>query len=469
MAVERCTRWPKPMGTTMGRRRTKSTKRRVRTHKRDSNSKKRTAARGIGQLRATYKSFRPGLYGDGGNLYLQVTDGANGRCRSWIFRYQLKGSQRRRDMGLGSLDDVMLVDARETARKYRLLVRDGIDPITDRAARVAKNLAASTAVMTFQQAAETYITQHRAGWKNPVHAAQWPSSLEAYAYPTLARMSVSDIETAHVMQVLKPIWKDKVQTATKVRGRIEAILGWATASGYRKDDSGHDRPNPARWRGHLDKLLAAPEMIKPTIHQKALPYDEVPAFAAELRKRKGVAALALEFTILTAVRTSDVLTARWQDIDRADRMWVIPQMSKTHKEHRVPLSTAAFAVLDKIETMTRGIGGVVGQSEFVFPNDVSGDALSENAMLSVINRMGRKGAMTTHGCRSSFRDWALEQTNFPWELAEISLGHKVGTKTERANARGKAVAKRVAIMQSWANFIAKPKASGKVIPMARTL
>jgi integrase len=453
------------MGTTMGRRRKKSTKRAVRTHKRDSNSKKRTAARGIGQLPATYKSLGPGLYGDGGNLYLQVTDGANGRCRSWIFRYQLKGSQRRRDMGLGSLDDVLLVDARETARKYRLLVRDGIDPITDRAARVAKNLAASTAVMTFQQAAETYITQHRPTWRNPVHAAQWPSSLATYVFPTLGRMSVADIDTPHIMKVLNPIWMQMPESGKRLRGRIEAVLGWATANGYRKDQNGHDRPNPARWRGHLDKLLASPEKVRAVRHQAALPYDEMPAFAAELRKRQGVAALALEFAILTAVRTSDVRNAKWEHIDRTDRMWVIPQMSKTHKEHRVPLSTAAFAVLDKIETMTRGIGGVVGKSEFVFPNDVSGDALSENAMLSVINRMGRKGAMTTHGCRSSFRDWALEQTNFPWELAEISLGHKVGTKTERAYARGSAFAKRVAIMQSWANFIAKPKAAGKVIAL----
>ena len=404
---------------------------------------------------------------DGGGLYLQISRGVDDNIRrSWIFRFQRSG-QPVRDMGLGSLQDVGLAEARELASENRKLVKNGFDPIVERDARKAKNVAASKKVITFKEAAEAYIQQHRAGWKNPVHAAQWPSSLEAYAYPTLARMSVADVETAHIMQVLKPIWKDKVQTATKVRGRIEAILGWATASGYRKDKSGHDRPNPARWRGHLDKLLAAPEKIKPTIHQKALPYDEVPGFMVTLRSRSGIASLALEFLVLTGVRTVDVRKATWDDIDRKNRVWSIPKFSKTGREHRVPLSDRALAVLDKVKAIVRDIGGGVGRSKFVFPNDVTGAALSENAMLAVINRMGFKEKTSAHGFRSSFRDWAGERTNFPRELAEMSIGHTVGSKVERAYARGDALAKRVAIMKAWADFCSKPpaKRTGNVTPI----
>ena len=426
---------------------------------------RRTAARGTGQLPANYKtSCGPGLHGDGGNLYLQVSDGPHGRRRSWVFRFQLKGG-RRRDMGLGSLDTVSLKEARETARQYRVLVRDGIDPIADRNAKVAKNLAANVAAMTFQEAAETYIKQHRATWTNPVHAKQWTTTLEAYVYPVLGRMSVADIETPHLMRVLNPIWHDKVDTAKRVRGKIEAVLGAATANGYRNDQNGHARPNPARWRGHLDKLLAKPSKVKTVKHQTALPYAEMPDFMVELRARQGIAALALEFAVLTCVRTADVRNAKWEHVDRAERVWIIPAFSKTAREHRVPLSTAALAVLDKVQAITRGIGGAVAQSEYLFPNDLTGDQLSDNAMMLVIVRMGRKGTITTHGCRASFRTWALEVSPYPWELAEMSLGHTVGTKVERAYARGSAFKKRTAIMQSWCDYLAQPQQPGEVIPL----
>ncbi len=402
---------------------------------------------------------------DGGGLYLQATLGKDGNVRrSWIFRYKRRGAPLR-DMGLGSLNDVGMGDARDAARNYRKLVKEGIDPIADRDSRIARNLAVSAAVVTFKQAAETYIAQHRPGWKNSVHAAQWPSSLQTYAYPIVGRMSVADIETEHVKKVLDPIWMTKTETGKRLRGRIEAILGWATANGYRKDQNGHDRPNPARWRGHLDKLLAAPSKVRKVKHQAALTYDEMPAFMVDLRSRKGIAPLALEFTILTCVRTTDVRRAKRENIDRAGRVWIIPEFTKTGREHRVPLSDAALALLDKVQKTTSDIRGTVAQSEFMFPNDVTGAALSSNAMLAVLDRMGRKGQMTTHGCRSTFRTWAQEKTNFPWELAEMSLGHTVGSKVERAYARGDALKKRYGIMQAWTDFCARTPQTSKVIPL----
>ena len=414
-------------------------------------------ARGIGLLPATYKTLKtPGMHCDGGNLYLQVSVGPeDNRRRSWIFRYQLRG-RKPRDAGLGSINDVTLAEARETARHYRKLVKEGIDPIAERDARVAKNLAVSATVMTFDQAAESYMRQHRAGW-SPDHAAQWASSLKSHVVPVIGRMSVSDITTTHIMKVLEPMWLDKVVTGERVRGRIEAVLGWAAVSGYRTGD------NPARWRGHLDNLLAARSKVRAVRHHPALPYVEMPAFLQELRARRGMAALALEFAVLTCVRSADVFNAKHADIDRTSRTWTISAFSKTGVPHRVPLSTAAFAAYDKARKIVAEIGGKVARSEFAFPNDVTGARLSQNAMLHVLTRMGRGGVVTTHGCRASFRTWAQEQTNFPWELAEMSLGHKVATPVERAYARGDAFNKRVNIMQAWSDFLDRPRQAGKVV------
>jgi len=408
------------------------------------------APRSINRLPASFKKLKPGLHCDGGNLHLQITLGAAGNRRlSWIFRYALKG-QKPRDMGLGSVNDITLVEARELARTYRNLVKERIDPIDQRNARLAQNLAARAVVMTFDQAAEAYFRQHKVAWKNAVHVAQWESSLRSYVSPIIGRMSVAGIDTRHIMQVLQPIWLEKPETASRVRGRIEAVLGWATVSGHRKGD------NPARWKDHLDNLLPARRKVRAVNHMGSLPYAEMPAFMAELRKRKGMAALALEFAILTCVRTADVRNARRADIDRGAKIWLIPAFSKTGIAHRVPLSAAALAVLDKVHAIAEEIGGRVGASELVFPNDMTGAHLSDNAMLGVINRMGRKGTVTTHGCRASFRTWAQEQTNFPRELCEMSLGHRIGSAVEQAYARGDAFKKRVAIMQAWANFCDRP-------------
>lgn len=257
----------------------------------------------------------------------------------------------------------------------------------------------------------------------------------------------------------RTIWQEKTETASRVRSRIEAVLGWATVSGYRSGD------NPARWRDHLDNLLAARDKLRPVVHQPALAYSEMANFMAKLRACRGMPALALEFCILTCVRTTDVRLAKLADIDRAARTWVIPAFSKTGAEHKAPLSTAALSAFDKARKITDEIGGSVGQSEFAFPNDGNGQPLSRNALLSVIERIGFKGVATAHGFRSSFRTWAQERTNFPWELSEMALGHTVGSKVERAYARGDAFKKRVAIMQAWADYCDKPQQPGKVIPL----
>jgi integrase len=274
-------------------------------------------------------------------------------------------------------------------------------------------------------------------------------------------MSVADITTAHIMKVLEPMWHEKTETAARVRGRVEAVLGWATVSGYRSGE------NPARWRGHLDNLLAGRNKVRSVEHHPALPYAEMPGFMADLRMRRGMAPLALEFAVVTCVRSADVFNAKHAGIDRVARTWTIPAFSKTGIPHRVPLSTAALAVFDKARKIAAEIGGRVASSEFAFPNDVTGARLSQNAMLHVLNRMGRAGAMTTHGCRASFRTWAQEQTNFPWELAEMALGHRVGDAVERAYARGDAFKKRIAIMEAWGNYLANPTQPARVVPLAR--
>ncbi len=416
-------------------------------------------ARGMNRLPASFKKLPPGLHADGGNLYLQITTGTSDNRRlSWIFRYQLTG-KKPRDMGLGSVETIALREARESAREYRRLVLQGTDPIENRNAEIAKNIAKHTAVMTFTEAADAYIRKHRSGWKNPAHAAQWPATLKTYASPVIGKMSVADIDTTHVMKILDPIWHVKTETAKRLRGRIEAVLGWATVSGYRKGE------NPARWRDHLDNLLAAPSKVRPVKHQASLHYDAMPEFMHELREREGMAPLALEFLILTCVRTLDVRNAGVDDIDVTKRIWIIPKFSKTGKEHKVPLSDAAIAVFQRAREIVKDIGGNVAKSRLAFPNDVTGKRLSENGMLAVLDRMGRKGQMTPHGCRSSFRTWAQEKTNFPWELAELSLGHTVGTKVERAYARGDAFKKRVAIMHAWASYCGKAHSRGNVISL----
>jgi integrase len=417
------------------------------------------------------KLKKPGLYADGGNLYLQVSIGAEDNVRkSWLFRYAQVGKQKlsengrpyqpTKSIGLGSVNTVGLAEVREKARKYRQMLLDDIDPVGQRDSERAKKRAEAANVITFEAAMQSYMKQHQAAWTLG-NRHQFISCLTTYVLPTLGKLSVADIGTPHVLQVLEPIWETKTVTAQRVRSRIESILAWATVSNFRSG------PNPATWKNHVDKLLAKPGDIRKVKHVPALPYGQMPSFMQQLQTKVGLPALALQFTVLTCVRTWDVLHAKRSDIDKVKRMWTIQEFSKTGKVQIVPLSDSALEVLEKAEIIATEIGGDVLASDVAFPNDLTGKMLSENSMLAVIKRMNLKGKMTAHGARSAFRTWALECTSFPRELAELCLGHSLGSAVELAYLRSSAVEKRRAIMQAWADFLSKPADAecGNVIPI----
>ncbi|RWO20769.1 MAG: site-specific integrase [Mesorhizobium sp.] len=382
---------------------------------------------------------KPGLYADGLGLYLQV---AKGGSKSWIFRYMLAGKPRK--MGLGSVHTVPLKLARERAAEQRLKLLDADDPIEKRKAERLDMLAASATVLSFKEAADQYIKSHRAGWKNIKHAGQWKATLETYVYPTFGDLAVSRVDVALVTKVLEAIWTTKPETATRVRGRIESILDWAAARGYRPKGD-----NPARWRGHLDKLLPARSKVAKVKHHAALPYAEIGAFVGDVRKMEGISPKALEFAILTATRTGEVVGARWPEIDIENALWTIPgDRMKAGKEHRVPLSDRALEIL---KSLPREKG-----NDSVFIGDKKGKPLSNMALLMTLRRMERED-LTTHGFRSSFRDWAAEQTAYPNEMLEMALAHTVSDKTEAAYRRGDLMEKRRRLMSDWADFCATAK------------
>jgi integrase len=391
------------------------------------------------------------MWCDGGGLYLQVTAGVNGEVRkSWLFRFATgkitlsrSGKPRReeRQMGLGSLDTVSLAEARDRAAAARRLRERGIDPIDEKRDQRAAQALAAARSMTFDQCRDAYIADNRAGWRNAKHAAQWTATLNAYVTPIFGKLSVQTIDVGLVLKVLRPIWPTKPETANRVRGRIERILDWAKVNGYRSGE------NPARWRGHLDHLLPRRAKVRPVKHHPALPYSEIGSFVAELRQRDAVAARALEFAILTAARTGEVLGARWDEIDLEARVWTIPaSRMKSRREHRVPLSDPALAV---IKDMQR-----VRENDHVFPGSRRA-VLSGMAMEIVLRRMGRKD-ITVHGFRSTFRDWAAELTSFSPELAELALAHSVGDKVEAAYRRSDLFDKRRELMRAWALHCGRP-------------
>ncbi len=376
---------------------------------------------------------RPGMHPDGRGLYLRV--GPNG-AKSWIFRYRADG--KRRDAGLGSFPEVTLAEAREKAEALRKQKAAGHDPLELRASatRAAKLEAARQ--MTFKQCAEAYIETHKATWKNAKHSYQWPQSLGTFVYPVFGDLPVQAIDTALVIQALKPIWRTKTETAIRTRGRIERILDWAKASGFRTGE------NPSAWRGHLDQLLPQPSKISRVEHHAALPYAEIGEFMRGLRGQGSTSARALEFTILCAARTSETLLATWVEIDFAAKLWVIPaERMKAGKEHRVPLSAAALDLLKAQQAEPAG--------EFIFPGAKRGRPLSNMAMLQLLRRLGR-GDLTSHGFRSTFRDWAGEQTSFPREVIEAALAHALESKVEAAYARGDLIQKRRKLMEAWAGY-----------------
>jgi len=388
----------------------------------------------------------PGYYGDGGGLWLQISKSGT---KSWVFRFKL--NRRAREMGLGPLHTITLAEARKKARDARKLVLDGIDPIERKQAEKVTQALAMARSKTFDDCARAYIDSHKAGWRNAKHGDQWTNTLNTYAGPVFGSLPVAEIDTSLVMRCLESMWTEKPETASRLRGRIEAVLSWATVHGYRVGD------NPARWRGHLDKLLPKRAKVAKVEHHPALPYQQMGAFMKALRAQDGTAARALELTILTAARTSEVINATWQEFDLEAALWIIPaDRMKAHKEHRVPLSPAALTLL---ETMKKEAVG-----DYVFPGVRHGKSLSNMAMLTLLKRMKRSD-LTVHGFRSTFRDWAAETTAYPREVAEMALAHTVGDKVEAAYRRGDLFAKRVRIMEDWASYCELPPQGAEIVPI----
>jgi integrase len=414
---------------------------------------------------AVSKADEPGLYPDGAGLYLRV---GRGGAKSWAFRFML--NRKAREMGLGGLTKVSLADARRKATEARRQLADGLDPLTARSERTAAERVETARSITFDQCAEAYIRAHEASWRNPKHRQQWRNTLATYVTPVFGAVPIADVDVAMVMKVVEPLWSAKPETASRVRGRIETVLDWAKARGYRAGE------NPARWRGHLNQLLPEKSKVRKVRHHPALPYDELGAFMKDLRNQQGTAAAALEFLILTVGRTSEVIGARGPEIDAKGKVWTVPaERMKADRDHRAPLSAPALAVLDRM----REQGG-----DFIFPGLKAGKSLSNMAMLNLIGRMNgdRRQAglvcyvdpkrgnaeVTPHGFRSTFRDWASERTNVPSEVVEMALAHAIDDKVEAAYRRGDLFDKRRRLMSAWADFCGKSSApSADVVTLRR--
>eukprot|EP01037_Dinobryon_pediforme_P002744 gene2744-2783_t len=450
------------------------------------------AKKAAGLSAAKVRTAGPGSYVDCDGLRLVVKPNGS---RFWLFRFAMAGKTR--EMGLGRAGDdraaIPLSAARDAAAALRRLVKDGIDPLDQRAADAAAAAAeAERAVIrskTFKDVAELYLTAHETTWRNPKHRAQWRTTLETYAYPFMGEIPVADVETSHVEAALKPIWHTKPETATRVRGRIEVILDYAKTLKWREGD------NPALWRGHISNLFPMRSKVAKVKHHAALPWAETGAFIAELRQQHGTSARGLEFAILTAARTSEVLGARWGEIDATSKIWTVPAIRmKAGREHRVPLSWPALAVLSLIAIPGTGVtqdraptaGALLDGSmhkatveaikqrttddpnAFVFPGAIEKRPLSVMALMMTIRRMN-KGAggkapprwrdadgspITPHGFRSTFRDWVGEATHTPRDVAEAALAHTMGSKTEAAYARGDLFEKRRKLMDEWGVYCA---------------
>lgn len=376
-----------------------------------------------------------GVYSVGGiaGLYLYVT----GMSRSWVFRYVIHSKRRR--MGLGAYPAVTLASAREAAREAYLKIQQGIDPLEERGSKRAQRQLEQAKKLLFRDAARKCITAKSAEWSNAKHAGQWSATLETYAFPFIGDMDVTAIDTQHILALLEPIWHSKTETATRVRGRVETVLDWAAVF------SGHKLPNPARWAGHLDQILPKPTKIAKVRHHEAVPYKEVAPVAAAIAASAGQGAKALLFQVLTAVRSGEAREALWSEIDLESAVWTIPaERMKARREHRVPLSKQALALL-------------AGQArkegcDYVFPSE-SGKALSDMTLTAVMRRMGLTAV--PHGFRSTFRDWAAECTNYDKDVVEMALAHTIENKVEAAYRRGDLLEKRLQLMQDWADHCMK--------------
>jgi integrase len=399
------------------------------------------------------KGMKPGRYGDGAGLYLLVR---SRQAKFWLFRYTRSG--RMREMGLGPASGrtaVKLAAARARARGLHAAVREGRDPLAERDAEAAKAKAdaakAQAGTITFSQVADMFLAAHERGWRNSKHRQQWTNTLRDYALPAIGDLPVASVDTGAVMKIIEPLWRAKTETASRLRGRIESILDYAKARGWRTAE------NPARWRGHLDQLLPARAKVAHVVHHAAVPWREIGAFVERLRQNSRISEQALAFLILTAARSSEVRGARWDEIDFAHALWTIPaERMKAGREHRVPLSAPALAVL---RAMTQ-----FGTDGFVFPGHKTASALSDVALAKAVEAAGGNGA-TVHGMRSTFRDWCAETTNYPRELPEAALAHVLKDKTEAAYQRGDLLEKRRRLMAEWAAFCGKPMTAGEVIAL----
>lgn len=397
------------------------------------------------------KSAKPGRHADGGGLHLLVKESG---ARSWVYRFMLAGQSR--DLGLGpaGVGGISLAAARDARDALRLKVKAGIDPLKERQQEAAQALASAQAAqiagITFKAVAEAHISANEEGWRNDKHRQQWKNTLATYVYPIIGDLPVADVATSHVLQIIEPIWKEKAETASRVRGRLETILDAAKARGYREGE------NPARWRGHIAQILPARSRLTRG-HHKAMSYEAIPAFMGALRKRDAVAALALEFAILTGARTGEIIGASWDEVDLDKAVWTVPaSRMKAGKEHRVPLSARALEILKAAEKL---------RSEWLFPA-VKGGKLSSMAMTMLLRRM--KVDVTVHGFRSGFRDWAAESTGYAHEVAEMALAHTIENKVERAYRRGDLFDKRRRLMDDWAAFCdSDAVAGGEVTPIRK--
>lgn len=388
---------------------------------------------------------KPGYLSDGGGLVLQVTKSGG---KSWLFRYRA-ATGKIREMGLGSFEVVTLADARRKAEDAQRQRADGQDPINVKRERELHVRVEAAKGVTFKWCAEKYIASNKAAWSNGKHAAQWTATLEDYAYPIFKNVPVAAIDTALVVKALEAIWSTKLETATRVRQRIERVLSWATVHRYREG------ANPAVWRGHLDQVLAKPSDIrkkKPIKHHRALAAKAMPQLMRDLGEREGESALALRFLALTACRTNEVIGATWQEMDMSAKVWTIPSTRmKVGKEHRVPLSDQAIDIL-----LAANKSKI---SEFVFNGPKKGKPLSNMAFSALLERMNRKD-FVPHGLRSTFRTWAAEETNYPREVCEMALAHAVGNAVEQSYQRGDMFDRRKGLMQDWADFVTDSGKSG---------
>lgn len=406
--------------------------------------------------RGVMAETRLGYTADGAEpgLNLQVAKGVDGLARSWVFRYTSPITKKRREMGLGTVDQRSLAEARAKANGLRKLILDDIDPMEQREKERAARIAEHANRVTFEKAATQCIAAKAHEWKNDKHKSQWENTLAAYAYPVIGAKAVNDITMEDVLKVLEPIWVTKTETATRVRQRIETVIDWAKARKL------YEGENPASLKAGLAQLLPKASKVAKVEHHPALPYVQAHAFVTELRAKKGVSPKALEFLLLTAARSGEVLGAKWDEFDLTANVWTIPaDRMKAGREHRVPLCTRAAEIINQM------LAGK--QCEFVFPTTSGKTGMSNAALLAVMKGMDNFKQYVPHGLRSTFRDWASETTNVPNETLELALAHTIKNQAEAAYRRGDQLEKRVPLMQQWQTYVDMPRAEGTVIALAR--